>query len=61
MTKITAPKIIFFTVATTLLVVGFVGLVTFEEPPAFMGYVFGFLNGANVMLLLVIIRDYWEN
>lgn len=60
MTKVTAPKIIFFTVATTLLVVGFVGLVTFEEPPAFMGYLFGFLNGANVMLLLVIARDYWE-
>ena len=60
MTKVTAPKLIFFTIATTLLVIGFVGLVTFNEPPAFFSYVFGFLNGANVMLLLVIIRDYWE-
>lgn len=61
MTKVTAPKIVFFATITIVLVVGFVGLVVFEEPPAFMGYVFGFLNGANVMLLLVIIRDYYED
>lgn len=60
MTKVTAPKLIFLSVITAALVIGFVGLVTFEEPPAFMGYVFGFLNGANVMLLFVIARDYWE-
>lgn len=61
MTKVTAPKLIALSIITTLLVIGFIGLVTFEEPPAFMGYVLGFLNGANVTLLLVIARDYWAD
>lgn len=61
MTKVTAPKIIFLSIITAALVIGFVGLVVFEEPPAFFSYVFGFLNGANVMLLLVIARDYWAD
>lgn len=61
MTKVTAPKIIFLSIITVALIIGFIGLIVFEEPHAFFGYVFGFLNGANVMLLLVIARDYWEN
>lgn len=58
--NLTAPKLFALTVATIAVTAFLTGIVIVFEPPAFIGYGFGFLSGANWLLLLVIYIRYLD-
>ena len=58
--KLTFLKVTWATSATILVTLFLIAIVIIEEPPAFIGFFFGFLSGADWILLLVLFRDYWE-
>lgn len=57
---LTVVKLFALTVATVFVTFLLVGAVVFFEPPAFIGFGFGVLVGANWILLLVLYVRYWE-
>lgn len=61
MFKLTAARLFVLSAMTILATLINVALVILSEPPAFMGYFFGALNGANWILLLVLYAHYWED
>ena len=56
----TATKILALTLASLAVVALLAWIVIMFEPPAFIGYFLGILNGANIMLLLVVYLNYLE-
>ena len=60
MKNLSAVKLFVPGVATVVMTLLLVGTVVFFEPPAFLGYAFGFLNGANWLALFVLYMRYWE-
>lgn len=58
--NLTAAKMLFFTVGTILATLLLVGAVVFYEPPAFIGFFFGSIAGANWILLLGLYLQYME-
>lgn len=57
---LTVVKLFALSVATVVATLLLVGSVVFFEPPAFIGFGFGVLVGANWILLLVLYVRYWE-
>ena len=58
--NLTAPKLFALTIATVMATAFLVWIVIMFEPPAFFGYGFGFLSGANWLLLLVLYVRYLD-
>ena len=56
----TAPKLFALSVATIIVTAFLFWIVIMFEPPAFIGYGFGFLSGANWILLAGLYLRYWE-
>ena len=59
--KITAFKVFGLTLAVIASTVFLFGIVIFEDPPGFFGYVFGFLNGAAWVCWLWIFLNWQDN
>ena len=56
----TAPKLFALTVSVAVVSIFFVWVVINFEPPAFIGYFFGALCGAQWGLLVAAFARYWE-
>lgn len=57
---LTAVKLFALTVATVFATLLLFGIIIVLDPPAFFGYVFGAINGANWFGLIVLYARYWE-
>lgn len=57
---LTVVKLFALTAATVIATLLLVGSVVFFEPPAFLGFAFGFLLGASWIGLLTLYLRYWE-
>ena len=58
--QMTTGKLLALLIATIIATVLLAGTVIVDEPPAFIAFGFGFLNGANWIGLIKIAMDFWE-